>query len=200
MAVVSAMQHGLGLLLLDTGKTQRKGEFVTAAHGQDRVKQTSGWKNVHSKDTKLRPQRLVDGLSDDLRMTDGVRTVLVYPRVKGGDIHVAYFLTIPSHGMQSHHACSSTKKRPRGVPEVVRDRTSEYTETRQPRCLPDGPTGTPTFLCRCNRLGAGPCVCSEWLDTAPSRFDQAWHNFWRLSRENRWDIHGKYTRGTRRWY
>ena len=122
MAVVSAMQHGLGLLLLDTGKTQRKGEFVTAAHGQDRVKQTSGWKNVHSKDTKLRPQRLVDGLSDDLRMTDGVRAVLVYPRVKGGDIHVAYFLTIPSHGMKSHHACSSTEKRPRGVPEVVRDR------------------------------------------------------------------------------
>ena len=83
MAVVSAMQHGLGLLLLDTGKTQRKGEFVTAAHGQDRVKQTSRWKNVHSKDTKLRPQRLVDGLSDDLRMTDGVRAVLFLPTGKG---------------------------------------------------------------------------------------------------------------------
>ena len=110
MAVESAMQHGFGLLLLDTGTTQRKGEFVTAAHGQDRVKQTSGWKNVHGGETKMRPQGLVDGLSDDLWMTGGVRAVLVYPREKGGDIHVAYFFTLPSHGMYTHRACSSTKK------------------------------------------------------------------------------------------
>jgi len=112
MAVVSAMQHGMGLLLLDTGTTERKGEFVTATHGQERVKQTNGWKNVHSGDAKIRLQGLLDGLSDDLRMADGVGAVLVYPRVKGGDIHVAYFLTFPSHGMQSHRTCPSTKKRP----------------------------------------------------------------------------------------
>ena len=35
MAVVSASQHGFGLLLLDTGTTQRKGEFVTAAEGKN---------------------------------------------------------------------------------------------------------------------------------------------------------------------
>ena len=82
-----AMQHGFGLLLLDTGTTQRKGEFVTATHGQDRVKQASGWNNVDGGDTKLRPQGLFDRLSDDLRMTYGVRAVLVYPQVKGGVIH-----------------------------------------------------------------------------------------------------------------
>ena len=111
MAVVGAMQHGFGLFFLDTGTTQRKGEFVTAAHGQDRVKQAGGWKNVDGGDTKVRPQGLVDGLSDDLRMADELSAVLVDPRVKGGDIHVAYFLlTLPSHGMQSHRTCPSTKK------------------------------------------------------------------------------------------
>ena len=83
MAVVSAMQHRFDLLFLDTGTAQREGEFVTAVHRQDRVKQTSGWKNVHSGDTKIRPKGLVDGLSDDLRMADGVRAVLVYPTGRG---------------------------------------------------------------------------------------------------------------------
>ena len=55
MAVVSAMQHGFGLFLLDTGTTQWKGGFVTATHRQDRVKQTSGWKNVDGDDAKIRP-------------------------------------------------------------------------------------------------------------------------------------------------
>ena len=84
-------QYGFGLLFLDTGAAERKGEFLTAAHWQDRVKQTRRGKNVHSGDTKIRPQGLIDGLSDDLRMTVGVRAVLVHPRVKGGHIHIAYF-------------------------------------------------------------------------------------------------------------
>ena len=115
MAVVSAMHHGFTLLLLDTGAAERKGEFVTAAQGQDWVEQTSRGKHVHSGDTKIRPQGLIDGLSDDLRMTDGVRAVLVHPRVQGGDIHIAYFLALPSHSMQSHCTCSAPKKRPRGI-------------------------------------------------------------------------------------
>ena len=49
-------------------------------------------------------------LRDDLRMTDGVRAVLVDPRVKGSDIHVGYFLALPSHGMQGHGACSPPQK------------------------------------------------------------------------------------------
>ena len=104
------MQHGFGLLLLDTGATQRKGEFVTTAHGQDGVEQASGWKNVHRGDTKIRPQGLVNGLRDDLRMTNRVRAVLVRSRVQGGDIHIAYFLALPSHSMQGHRTCPSTKK------------------------------------------------------------------------------------------
>ena len=104
------MQHWFGLLFLDTGTTQRKGAIVPATHGQDSVKQTSGWKNVDGGDTKIRSQGLVDRLSDDLRMTDGVRAVLVHPRVKGGEIHVAYFLALPCQSMQSHRARSSTKK------------------------------------------------------------------------------------------
>ena len=68
-------QHGLGLLFLDTGVAERKGELLTAAHGQDGVEQTSGGKNVHGGQAKIRSQRLVDGLGDDLRMTNGVRTV-----------------------------------------------------------------------------------------------------------------------------
>ena len=77
MAVVCAMQHGVGLLFLDTGATQRRGEFGTATHGKDRVKQTSGWKNVHNCDAKIQPQGLVDGLSDDLRVANRVSTVLL---------------------------------------------------------------------------------------------------------------------------
>ena len=94
-----ATQHWFGLLFLDTGAAERKGEFLAIAHGQDRVEQTSRGKNVHRGDTKIRPQGLVDGLGGDLRMTDGVRTVFVHPPVKGGHIHVAYFLALPSHSM-----------------------------------------------------------------------------------------------------
>ena len=105
-----AIQHGFGLLLLDIGAAERKGEFLATVHGKDRVEQTSRGKNVHSGDTKIRPQGLIDGLSDDSRMTDGVRAVLVHPRVKGGHIHVAYFLTLPSYSVQGHRACSPAKK------------------------------------------------------------------------------------------
>ena len=132
-----ATQHGFGLLLLDTGATQRKGEFVTAAHGQDGVKQAGGWKNVHSGDTKIRPQGLVDGLHDNLRMTNKVRAVLVHPRVKGGHIHVAYFLALPSHSMQGHRACS-----PPPPPTPKKGLTGFQRWNRQARCLPDGPTHT----------------------------------------------------------
>ena len=105
-----ATQHGFGLLFLDTGTTERKSEFVTAAHGQDGVKQTSRGKNIHGGQAKIRPQGLVDGLRDDLRMTDGVEAVLVDPLVKGGDIQMAYFLALPSHSMQGHRACSPFKE------------------------------------------------------------------------------------------
>ena len=103
-------QHGLGLLFLDTGAAERKGEFLATAHGQDGVEQTSRGKNVHRGDTKIRPQGLIDGLRDDLRMTDGVRAVLVHPRVKGGHIHIAYLFTLPSHSMQGHGASSTPKE------------------------------------------------------------------------------------------
>ena len=93
-------QHRFDLLFLDTGAAERKGEFLAIVPGQDRVEQTSRGKNVHCGDTKIQPQGLIDGLRDDLRMTNGVRAVLVHPRVKGGHIHVAYFLALPSHSMQ----------------------------------------------------------------------------------------------------
>ena len=72
-------------------------------------------KNVHRGDTKIQPQGLIDGLCDDLRMTDGVRAVLIHPQVKGGHIHIAYFLALPSHSMQGHRmqgdrACSPPKE------------------------------------------------------------------------------------------
>ena len=35
-------QHGLGLLFLDTGVAERKGELLTATHGKDGVEQASG--------------------------------------------------------------------------------------------------------------------------------------------------------------
>ena len=110
MTVVASSQHLFRLLLFDAGTAEGKREFVTTTYGQDSVKQASGWKNVHRGDTKIGPDRLVDGLGDDLLMTDGVRAVLIDPRVKGGDIHVPYLLTLPGHSMQSHCASSSTKE------------------------------------------------------------------------------------------
>ena len=103
-------QHGFGLLFLDTGTAERKGEFLATAHGQDGVEQTSRGKNVHRGDTKIRPQGLIDGLRDDLPMTNRVRAILVHPRVQGGHIHIAYFLALPSHSMQGHRACSPPQK------------------------------------------------------------------------------------------
>ena len=108
--IMVATQHGFGLLFLDTGAAERKGEFVPTAHGQDGVKQTSKGENVHRCDTKIRPQGLIDGLRDDLRMTGGVRAVLVHPRVQGGDVQIAYLLALPSHSMQGHRTCSAPEK------------------------------------------------------------------------------------------
>ena len=113
-------QHGFGLLFLDTGTAERKGEFLATAHGQDGVEQTSREKNVHRGDTKIRPQVLIDGPRDDLQMNDGVRAVLIHPRVKGGHIHIGYFLTLPSYSMQGHGACSTPKKASRGSKGATR--------------------------------------------------------------------------------
>ena len=103
-------QHGLGLLRLDTGTAERKGELLATAYRQDRVEQTSRGKNIHGGQTKIRLQGLVSGLGDDLGMPNGVRTVFVYPRVQGGDIYIAYLLALPSHGMQRHGTGSTPKK------------------------------------------------------------------------------------------
>ena len=109
-AIAGSGQHGLGLLCLDTGTAERKREFVPATHGQDGVEQTSGGKNIHGGQTKIGFQGLVSGLGDDFRMTNGVRAVFVHPRVQGGHIHIAYYLTLPSHRMQSHRTRSTPKE------------------------------------------------------------------------------------------
>ena len=103
-------QHGLGLLCLDTGTAERKGELVPATHGQDGVEQSSRTKNVHGGYTKIGIQGLVGGLGDDFRMPNGVRAVFVDPWVQGGHIHIAYFLSLSSHSMQSHRVGSTSKE------------------------------------------------------------------------------------------
>ena len=90
-------QHGLNLFGLNAGTAERKRELVPATHGQNRVEQTSGRKNVHSGYTKIGFQGLVSGLRDDPRMPDGIGTVLVDPWVQGGHIHIAYFFPLSSH-------------------------------------------------------------------------------------------------------
>ena len=109
-AITGSGQHGLGLLCLDTGTTERKGEFVPATHGKDGVEQTSWGKNIHGGQTKIAIQGLVYRLGDDLRMTDGVGAVFIHPRVQGGDIHIAYLFILSSHRMQGHRAGSTSKK------------------------------------------------------------------------------------------
>ena len=113
-------QHGFGLLFLDTGAAERKGEFLATAHGQDGVEQTSRGKNVHRGDTKIRPQGLIDGLCDDLRMTDGVRAVLVYPRVKGGHIHIVISSPSPATACRATAPVRPPKKASRGSKGATR--------------------------------------------------------------------------------
>ena len=61
-AITGSGQHVLGLLLLDTGAAEWKRELLATAYGQDGVEQTSGGKDIHGDDTKIRPQGLVDRL------------------------------------------------------------------------------------------------------------------------------------------
>ena len=109
-AKLGSGQHGLGLLSLDTGATERKGELLTTAYRQDGVEQASRRQNVHRSQTKIRLQGLVGGLGDDLGMTDRVRAVLIHPWVQGGHIHITYVLPLFSHGMQRHRTGASPKK------------------------------------------------------------------------------------------
>ena len=76
-AIAGSGQHGLGLLCLDTGTAERKGELVPATHGQDGVEQSSRRKNIHGGYTKIGIQGLVNRLSDDFWMPNGVGTVFV---------------------------------------------------------------------------------------------------------------------------
>ena len=122
MTIIGATQRGFGLLLLDTGTAEGKGQFLATAHGQDRVEQTSRGKNVHGSDAKIRPQELVDGLCDDLRVTNGIGAVLVHLWVKRGDIHIPHIFTLPSHGMQSDRACSPPRKASRGSMGATRSK------------------------------------------------------------------------------
>ena len=121
-AIAGSGQHGLGLLCLDTGTAERKGELLATAYRQDGVEQTSGGKNIHGGQTKIGFQGLVGGLSDDPWMTDGVRTVFVDPWVKGGDIHIAYLFILPSHGMQGYGTGSTSKKASRGSRGATRSK------------------------------------------------------------------------------
>ena len=109
-AILGSGQHGLGLLCLDTGTAERKGELLATAYRQDGVEQASRRQNVHRSNTKIGLQGLVGGLGDDLGMTDRVRAVLIHPRVQGGHIHIAYFLPLFSHGMESHRTGATPKK------------------------------------------------------------------------------------------
>ena len=67
----------MGLLGLDTGTAERKGELVAATHGQDRVEQSGRGKNIHGGNTKIGLQGLVSGLCDDPRMPNGIGTLLL---------------------------------------------------------------------------------------------------------------------------
>ena len=176
--ILGAVQHGFGLLLLDTGVAERKGEFLTTAHGQDRVEQADGGKNIHGGEAKIRLQGLVEGLRDDLQMTNRVGAVLVHPGVEGGRRWHPH--SVFPHPPRRQHAGPRHRfarpKRPRGVPGVVRDRRSSVNVARSHRCRPSGPIRTPIVLWPCNWLGAGPCVWREWPDTVPPRFCLAQHN------------------------
>ena len=109
-AILGSGQHGLGLLRLDTGTAERKGELLATAYRQDRVEQTSRGKNIHGRQSKIGLQGLVCRLGDDPWMADRVRAVLVHPRVQGRDIHIAYVLAFRSHRMQGHRAGATSKK------------------------------------------------------------------------------------------
>ena len=114
----------------------------------ERVEECPPWRY------QSRPDGLVDGSSDDVRVANRVSTVLIDRWVKEGHIHIPYLLTLPGYGMQGHRACSSTKER------------NQETDSRRYPFLPAGPTHIPKFPSHDDRLYAEPWSWSKCLDKA----------------------------------
>ena len=109
-ATVAPQQHGIGLFLLDTGRTKGKGQLVATSHWKYRVKQIGGGENIHEGNAKIVGNVLISRLGQNGRMSDGVTGILVDPRVKGGHVYIAYFFSFRGHRVKSHGPGSSSKK------------------------------------------------------------------------------------------
>ena len=67
-------------------------------------------KDVHQRQTKIGVNGLIVRVGVDLRMSDGVGTVLVDPGIQRRGIHITYLLTLSSHGMQGHSTGTAPKR------------------------------------------------------------------------------------------
>ena len=126
-------------------------------------------------------------------MADGVGTVLVDPRIKGSDIHIAYLFTLPSHSMQSHRACSPSKEGLAGFQGGYEIEGAQKTLDRLIRVDQLVPFALPHF---------DDCVTHwiEWLHTILLRFCLVQHNAWLAYWHNSGDNHDRDNHGTRRRY
>ena len=88
------------------------------------MKQTGGGKNVYLRQTKIGVDRVIVRLGDNLRMTDGLGTVLIGPGVQRRDVHITYLLTLFSLRMQGHSTGTAPKKGIAGFQRPGPDQTS----------------------------------------------------------------------------
>ena len=113
-ATVAPQQHGIGLFLLDTGRTKGKGQLVTTSHWKYRVKQIGGGENIHEGNAKIVGNVLISRLGQNGGISDGVTGILVDPRVKGGHVYIAYFFSFRGHRVKRHGPGLPPKKAFRG--------------------------------------------------------------------------------------
>ena len=79
--------------LLHTGATKPEGELSPTPVRQDGLKQIPWWDGGTKSQTKVLGEIGGAGLIGELRMTDGIYSVLTYPQIQTGIGYIPYFLT-----------------------------------------------------------------------------------------------------------
>ena len=99
-----------GNALLHTRTAKREGERSSTPVRQDGVKQILWWDDGAQSQTKVLREVGGAGFIDELRMADGIHSILIDPRVEGSVVHIPDFLTDSNLVVKVGGICASSKE------------------------------------------------------------------------------------------
>ena len=99
-----------GNVLLHTRTAKREGELSYTPVRQDGMKQILWWDDDAQGQTKGLREVNGAGFIDELRMADGINSILIDPRVEESVVHIPDFLTDSNLVVKVGGICASSKE------------------------------------------------------------------------------------------